>query len=111
MLAATFASSSVRAGCYGGEGWGAGRGLAEQAVDALCDPTKLLSFVHDQFQQSQTKADYVQLLGNKKTYFSINWGGSGAISLNQGDCIQRLKDEVNGCDSGGLTTTADWTFT
>ncbi|KAI0528203.1 hypothetical protein F5B22DRAFT_584157 [Xylaria bambusicola] len=111
ILAAAFAFSSINAKCYSGLGWGAEKGLAEQAVDALCDPTKLNSFIHDGFQQGQTKADCVQLSGNKKADFQVNWGGQGYLNLAQEDCVLRFKNEVNGCGSGGSTTTADWTFT
>ncbi|KAJ2991023.1 hypothetical protein NUW58_g2676 [Xylaria curta] len=112
FLVSTAALNGVHAGCYtSGTGWGAEKGLAEQAIDELCDPSKHNSFIFEGFGTGQTKADCVQLSGNKKADFQVNWGGEGSTTLNQGDCVLRFKNEINGCDSGGSTTTADWTFT
>ncbi|KAI1263986.1 hypothetical protein F5Y18DRAFT_428483 [Xylariaceae sp. FL1019] len=112
LLLSAAAVNSVYAGCYtSGVGWGAEKGLAEQAIDELCDPSKHDAFTYEGFGPGQTKADCFQLSGDKKADFQVNYGGQGDIALAQSDCVLRFKNEINGCGSGGSTTTADWTFT
>ncbi|KAI3325828.1 hypothetical protein HD806DRAFT_553100 [Xylariaceae sp. AK1471] len=112
LVVSAAAIQGVYAECYkSGVGWGAEKGLAEQAIDELCDPSKHDSFIHEGFGTGQTKADCVQLSGDKKADFQVNWGGAGSLSLAQSDCVLRFKNEINGCGSGGSTTTSEWTFT
>jgi hypothetical protein len=111
LIVSTVTINGAYAGCYGGLGWGAERGYANQAIDDLCDPSKHDSFINTPFTSGQTKAACYTLSGSKKADFSVVWGGQGDLSLAQEDCLLRFKNEINGCDSGGHTTTADWTFT
>jgi hypothetical protein len=106
------AVGSVQAGCFsGGEVWGGEQGLADQAIDDLCDPAKHTSFTREGFSAGQTKAECYTLSGDKKADFSVNYGGQGTTGLAQADCVLRFKNEIDGCGNGGSTTTADWTFT
>ncbi|KAI8630372.1 hypothetical protein F5Y19DRAFT_474764 [Xylariaceae sp. FL1651] len=103
---------AVYAGCFtSGTKWGGERGLAEAALDELCDPTKHNSVIFEGFSNGQTKAVCHQLSGDKKADFTVQWGGAGSSTLAQSDCVLRFKNEIDGCDQGGSTTTADWTFT
>jgi hypothetical protein len=112
FIVSAAALQGVYAGCFtSGTNWGAERGLAEQAIDELCDPTKHNSVIFEGFGPGQTKASCVQLSGDKKADFTVNWGGADSLTLAQGDCVLRFKNEIDGCDQGGSTTTDDWTFT
>lgn len=111
LIVSTAAINGAYAGCYGGLGWGAERAYANQAVDDFCDPSKHESFTQEAFTSGQTKAFCYPLSDSKKADFSVVWGGQGDLSLAQSDCVLRLKNEINGCGSGGSTETAQWTFT
>ena len=42
--------------------------------------------------------------------FYVQWLGRGSLTLDNEDCKNRLKDEMNGCVSGGESMVADWYF-
>ncbi|CAJ2504274.1 Uu.00g116680.m01.CDS01 [Anthostomella pinea] len=111
LIASSAAIHGAYAGCYGGLSWGAERSYANQAVDDFCDPSKHTSFTQEGFYAGQTKAYCYTLSAAKKADFSVVWGGQGDHDLAQSDCVLRFKNEINGCGSGGSTTTSDWTFT
>ena len=99
------------AGCYtSGDSWDAERGYAEQAVGELCNSGTKGGFTETSFTSGQTKAICRSLKSGKKADFSIHWGGAGTIDLADFDCDLRLKNEINGCQHGGDSTTADWRF-
>lgn len=107
----TAAIKGAYAGCYGGLKWGAEAGYANEAVDRYCDPSKSESFTADPFFSGQIKPFCYPLSGSKKADISIQWHGEGDRELSQGDCVFRLKNEINGCSNGGSSTIDDWTFT
>ncbi|KAI8623905.1 hypothetical protein F5Y19DRAFT_481160 [Xylariaceae sp. FL1651] len=112
IVLSTTAINGTYAGCYDGEQWGGERAYANQAVDDLCDPSHPdVSQKRRLYTPGQNKANCYTLSGSKTADFSATWGGQGDLSLTQVDCVLRLKNEINGCDRGGSTDTADWTFT
>ncbi|KAI0126198.1 hypothetical protein BJ170DRAFT_685433 [Xylariales sp. AK1849] len=111
FIISTAAINGTYAGCYGGEKWGGEANYAKAAVDNYCDPEQHESFTEKSFYSGQTRAYCYPLSGSKKADFSVTWQGSGDLTLAQSDCVMRLKNEIDGCDRGGSTTTSDWTFT
>ncbi|KAF2021245.1 hypothetical protein BU24DRAFT_416902 [Aaosphaeria arxii CBS 175.79] len=99
--------ATVQAGCYsGGDSWGGDQGVANSVVDQICNG----GGVSGSFQGGQTKYACRQLSGSKKGEFWVRWTGAGTLSLNDGDCRLRLKNEINGCSNGGESTVAGWFF-
>ncbi|RYP73078.1 hypothetical protein DL771_003829 [Monosporascus sp. 5C6A] len=106
ILALLPAVATVSAECHrSGINWGVHRDAALRAVDAFCSPSGISGF----FNQGQKKTRCVNT-GQQHVDLEVQWVGRGGLTLNDGDCQKRLKDEILACDRGGRKTTADWYF-
>ncbi|KAF2793237.1 hypothetical protein K505DRAFT_244834 [Melanomma pulvis-pyrius CBS 109.77] len=101
------AIATVQAGCFGsGPTWDPTKNTAVSVVDQICNSNGVSGF----FTSGQTKSRCVNIRDHVRAQFEAQWTGGGSLSLNDGDCKLRLKNEINGCSHGGETITAQWRF-
>lgn len=104
---------TVQAGCYSDRPpkWDSvpdGINVANQLVDSICNSAG----VSGSFSSTgETKYHCLNTGWDRiKFEFWVEWKGQGGTELDDGECKQRLKNEINGCQGGGQTTTAEWHF-
>jgi hypothetical protein len=104
-----------RRGCYQSVGAGsqwfgdeASKNVARNIVDKICNAEGVSGW----FVAGQKKTHCEPASDTTTFGFAVTWTGSEAPAgpLNDEDCKLRLKNEINGCDAGGESTTAGWTF-
>ena len=98
--------ATVHAGCYsGGETWAPDQVQANNALDGACND------LSGGFSGGQSKYKCINAgTANKKFEFWVTNTAGNSLSLNKGDCVLRLSNEINGCGNGGDSTTAGWNF-
>ncbi|KAH6890081.1 hypothetical protein BKA70DRAFT_1163295 [Coprinopsis sp. MPI-PUGE-AT-0042] len=100
------AITMVQAGCYsGGETWSPDQVQANNELNGLCN-NLAGGFTGGQEKYACRNAG----TPNKKLEFRVTNTAGNSLSLNHGDCVLRLGNEINGCSHGGDTTTAGWRF-
>jgi hypothetical protein len=103
--------AAVHAGCFNsGSGQWFGdensKNVARGVVDKICNAGGVSGY----FTPGQTKSHCEAASQTTKLIFSVTWTGGGYLTLNDADCKWRLANEINGCDAGGESTIAGWTF-
>lgn len=101
------AISTVQAACFGsGEYWAPTKNTALSLVDQICNSNGVSGY----FTSGLTKRRCINIRDKAKAEFEVQWTGDGNLTLKDEDCKLRLKKEINGCEQGGQTTTAQWRF-
>lgn len=112
ILALISTITVVSADCFGsGDSWSSEIQLARDGVDYWCDNAVTNGGgLSGSFTAGQTKTRCTEMTANKHAILTVQWTGQGTHSLNDNDCKDKLKQEINACEHGGRRTTADWYF-
>ncbi|KAH8732606.1 hypothetical protein GQ44DRAFT_821858 [Phaeosphaeriaceae sp. PMI808] len=99
------AIATVQAGCYSGAepSWGPNKAYANQIVAEQCASGRALS---GNFDNSQTRYYCRQISDNVKFEFFIlrKIQGNFGVNVSPSTCEEKLKNEINGCANGGVST-------
>ncbi|KAF2448047.1 hypothetical protein P171DRAFT_408718 [Karstenula rhodostoma CBS 690.94] len=98
--------ATAQAGCYsGGDTWAPDQVQANTVLDGVCNS------LSGKFSGKQTKYECKDATASvRKLEFWVTNVNGGERTVSHGDCVQRLGNEVNGCEHGGDTTTGDFDF-